>query len=76
MPYESIGYRLRREQARANRIAALKMDYEMVRKAHPEAKLKPYEELTKGERDTHEEIFNSTARFMAKLGKALYDEAR
>ena len=57
----------------SNRIVALKMDYEMVRKAHPEAKLKPYDELTQGERDTHEEIFNSTARFFAKLGKAIHD---
>jgi hypothetical protein len=68
MPYESIGDKLRR-----NRIAALKLDYETIRAAHPETKLKPYDELTQAERDHHEEVFNETTRFMAKLGKAIHD---
>ena len=68
MPYESIGDQLRR-----NRIAMLKLDYEMLRSQHSEAKLKPYDELTQDERDKHEEIFNSTSRFFAKLGQAIHD---
>jgi hypothetical protein len=68
MPYESIGDRLRR--ARRKR---LKADYEMVRASHPEADLKPYDDLTPGERAIHEEIFDSTARFFQKLGKAIHD---
>jgi hypothetical protein len=68
MPYESVMDRLRR----ARRIR-LKADYEMVRAAHPEADLKPYDDLTPEERAKHEAIFDSTARFFQKLGKSIHD---
>jgi hypothetical protein len=49
----------------------LKRDYELVRIDHPDAKLKPYDELTDEERARHEAIYRDTAGFFQELGDAI-----
>jgi hypothetical protein len=69
MPYESIGYRLRREKRLYD---TLKADYEGVR-ATLDPGLPPYDELTDEQRAKHKASWRELHAFYDKLGKAIRD---
>jgi glutaredoxin-related protein len=57
--------------AQTARYRALKADYEAVRVAHPEANLKPYDELNDDEKAKHEAVYEDTHNFFQRLGESI-----